>query len=247
MTEDEGLTPITQELLKDDQLLVLTLPTSGTDVKAYSFLVKRSAPIAKTYTEMQSIASGATVSANKLGENGHNSQVASPGDSVYRLDETTDPLKIYHFGQAWFPDDIQIYWENPSDELASGWVRDVAISESDDEGFILSQNTRIDSDMPSTELETIIIPGVTPFIGFQNAHPEIDQTPTALFLGKTYDVAPINAVDEEKAKDIALGKGYKRTLKSFGPLDAYSISIPDEWGDSVTVASTEFIDALGGG
>ena len=155
----KGLTPITEELLKDSQLLTLTFPTSGTDVKAYSFLVKRSAPVTKTYTEMQSIASGATVSANKLGENGHNSQVVDAGDSVYRLDETTDPRKIYHFGQAWFPDDIQIYWENPSDELANGWVRDVAISESDDEGFILSQNTRIASDMPSTELETIIIPG----------------------------------------------------------------------------------------
>ena len=247
MTEDEGLTPITQELLKDDQLLTLTFPTSGTEIEAYSFLVKRSAPVAKTYTEMQSIPSGDTVSANKLGEDGHNSQVASPGDSVYRLDESTDPRKIYHFGQAWFPDDVQIYWENPSDQLANGWVRKVAIDESDDEGFILSQNTRYAEDIPSTALETIIIPGVTPFIGFQNAHPELDQTPTALFLGKAYDVAPVNAEDLGKAKDIALGKGYKRTLKSFGPLDAYSISIPDEWGDSVTVASTEFIDALGGG
>jgi len=242
----EELEPISSELLSDGQLLCLSLPTSTEKIKVYSLLVKRSAPVRKTYTEMLSIASGDTVDADKLGENGHASQVASPGDSVYRLDKTTNPLRIYHFGQAWKPDDIEIYWENPSDELANGWVRDVAIDESDDEGFILSQNTRFSEDMPSTELETIIVPGVTPFIGFQNNHPDISQTPTALFLGRAYDIAPINAINKEKAKNIALGKGYNRSLKSFGPLEPYRISIPDKWGEEVVISDEEFVNALGG-
>lgn len=243
--------PITDELLKDDQLLVLTFPTTSEDIEAYSLLVKRTAPLRKTYTEMQEIASAGTVSADKLGEDGHADQVSSPGDSVFRLDETTDPLKVYHFGQAWWPDELQIYWENPADQLGSGWVRDIAISESDDEGFLLSQNTRYkenedDRDMPSDALETIIIPGVTPFIGFQNAHPYKAQTPTAFFLGKSYDITVINSVDMTKAKDVALGRGYKRSLKSFGPLWSFSVSIPDEWGDKVRLSPQELVDSMGG-
>ena len=241
----EELEPISSELLSDGQLLCLSLPTSTEKIKVYSLLVKRSAPVRKTITEMLPIAPQGTVNADKLGENGHNSQVPSPGDSVYRLDKTTNPLRIYHFGQAWRPDDIEIYWENPNGELASGWVRDVAISESDDEGFILSQNTRFSEDMPSTELETIIVPGLRPFIGFQNNHLRLTNT-TALFLGRAYDVAPINKINKGKAKNIALGKGYKRSLKSFGPLEPYSVSIPDEWGDPVEIEPNELVDALGG-
>lgn len=243
----EELEPISKELLKNDQLLCLSLPTSSEKIKVYTLLIKRSAPVRKTVTEMLPISPQGTVEADKLGENGHNSQVPSPGDSVYRLDENTAPLKIYHFGQAWRPDDIEIYWENPNPELASGWVRDVAISEEADEGFVLSKNTRYSEDMPSTELETIIVPGVTPFIGFQNNHLRLTQTPTALFLGRAYDITPINKVDKQKAKDIALGKGYKRSLKSFGPLSTYDISIPDEWGEEIEIEPTELVNALGGG
>lgn len=183
--EEKVLKPITEELLKDGQLLTMTFWRDWNELEAYSFLVNRSAPILKVYNNMQSIAPGATVALDKLGEDGHNDQVTSPGDNVYRIDETDDPYWIYHLGQAWRPNNLKIYWENPNGNLIHGWSRDVAIGVGNDEGFTAwSDHTRLSEYMPTTELETLTIPGVTPFIGFENNHPTLTQEPKAFFLEK---------------------------------------------------------------
>lgn len=247
MNGNEGLYPITDELLKDGQLLVLTFPTPEKEIRAYSFLVKRSALFSKEYTEMQIIDSGGDVSVNKLGENGHASQVSDEGDDAYRIIEESDPLRLYHFGQAWRPDNLKIYWENPNGELVQGLSRDTAISVGDDEGFIWSDHTRLNYKMPTTSFETIIIPGVTPFIGFTNSNSEVAVTPKAYWFGKAYDTVVFNAIDEGVAKDIALGKGYRRAMKTFGGLDPFKVNVPDEWGDPVTLKPEELVEALKGG
>jgi len=237
------LKPITSELLEDDMLLVLSFPTTGDEIEAYSLLIKRSNPISKDYTEMLEIPSGGTVDTDKLGENGHADQVADPGDNVFRIVEEKDKKRIYHFGQLWEPDDLKIWWENPADQLIQGFTRTTAVSVGDDEGYIWSDHTKYGPKMPSTEMETFSLPGVTPFIGFQNSSTRT-QKPVGYFYGKAYKVEVINAVDMDKAKDIALGIGYKRTLKSFGPLGAYSISLPEEWGDPVELSPEELVNAI---
>lgn len=242
----ESLRPITDELLKDGQLLVLTFASTEDYIRAYSLLVKQANPISKDITEMQEIGAGGTVKPDKLGESGHNKQVTKPGNSVYRVLEENYPKRIYHFGQLWEPSDFKIWWENPNGNLVQGLTRDTSVKVGDDEGYIWSDHTKYAPKMPSTALETIIIPGVTPFIGFENSSP-VKQKPVGYFYGKAYDVEVINSVDMQLAKNVALGKGFRRTVKTFGPLTAYSISLPDEWKQEVKLTPSEMVDVLRGG
>ena len=238
--------PIVDKLLSEGDLFTLLLPTTSEDVDAYSFLIRRVNPISKEITEMEPIDAGGTLAANKLGESGHAEQKTSPGDDVFRIIETVDKKRVYHFSMMWLPAKLQIYWENPNGYLKQGFTRDTKIDVGDDEGFVWSEHTVYGDPadmMPSDALEDFIIPGVTPFIGFKNAG-IVPQRPYCYILGAAYDVEVINAIDLNMAKEVALGKKYDRYIKTFGSLKAFTISPPDVWKDPVRLTPREMIDAV---
>lgn len=246
MVHNEFLTPITDVLLEQDQLLAIAIPRTEGGFNAFAFQVTRTAPLRKEITEMQDIAVGGTVTADKLGESGHVQQVGSgnEGNSVFRLDKEDEPLRLYHFGQLWDPEDLQIYFENPNGELPQGWTRDTTVAVGDDEGWTAwSDNTKFTDKIPSTELETIILPGVTPFIGFENTGSSV-ASPTALFHGRAYEVNPLNELDLDLAVRVVTGLGVKRDLKMFGGLDEFSVASPDEWGDEISLTGEELAAIL---
>lgn len=243
----QAFRPITDALLKDSMYLVLTMPTTDeSTMAAYVLFIQRSNWIINDFNNMEEIDVGSTLSMGKLGEDGHQYQVSSPGDNVYRLKEDIDKDRIYHFGQLWEPDNFKIWWENPNGELAQGWTRDTAVGVGDNEGYIWSDYTKYADKMPSDYFETFILPGVTPFIGFENSG-QVKQKPTAKFLGKAYDVDIVSNTNEQEAMNIALGKGYNRTIKSFGPLDVFSVpDLPDKWGKPICLDNKQFTNNAGG-
>lgn len=243
----EAFGPITDELLKDGQFLCLVLPTTDKNLSVYTLQILRDVWITKDITEMQEVAPAGTVALDKLGESGHADQVTDEGDSVYRLDKKIDEKRLYHFGQLWDPEDFKIWFENPHDKMAVGWTRDIEVAVGDDEGYIWSDNTKYAEKMPSTRMETFILPSTTVYIGFENASMKAN-APKGFFLGKAYDIEVVNSIDMKLAKDIFMGRsklGYKRTVKTFGPLDVFKLSgLPSSWNDGVCVTPTEMLNVI---
>lgn len=236
--------PITSHLLGVDQLLAIAIPRTGSGFKGFSFQITRVAELSKEVTSVRDIDPGGTVAPDKLGEDGHGDQTSSPGDSVYRLDKESDPNRIYHIAQLWQPNDLQIYWQNPSDQLSQGFTRSTSVTVSDTEGWtVWSDNTVFTDKVPSTALESVILPGVTPFIGFQNKSATVSK-PTALLTGRAYEVTPLNAKDVRTARRVLSGNGFTRTLIQLGGERPFDIATPDSWGDALKLDEEELFQLL---
>lgn len=247
MTKRRGYKPIRRELLKDGQFLSITFPLEREKMGAFSFVVTRSAPLVREYFEMEELEPGEKIDTDKIGEKGHAQQVSDAGDNIFEIDTTRHPWMLYHIGMAWRPDDMRIYWENPNNELLHGWSVDTKVKVGKDKGFVWSQDTRKDGDRftPTTELESIIAPKITPFIGFENRN-ENTVKPTLYVYGRCYDVLPINRESVEEAKRVALGDGYRRKLWSYGPLKMSTPTVHDYWGTVAEISKTEFLDVREG-
>lgn len=242
---NDHLTPITSALLNQGDLIVTAWPRSDNGYDAFAFEITQTAALNKAITVMQDIAPEGTVTADQLREDGHDDQQSGlSGDNVYRLIEEEDDERLYHFGQLWAPNDLQIYWQNPNGELSQGFTRTTAIAEGDNEGWtVWSDNTQYSDKIPSTELETVILPGVTPFIGFQNKS-EVTAQPTAHFFGKAYKVIPLNEEDLDLAVRVVTGLGAQRDLKFLGGVDPFNVSTPDAWGDEISLTADELAKIL---
>lgn len=236
--------PITEELLRIRDRIVMAYPRGGGSLNAYSLAVTRTALLSKDLTEFQSISSGSNIALDKYGESGHNDQVASPGDSVFKLPDTKEPYWMYHFGLAFKPQGYKVYIGFPGEELVQGLYSATKVSVGDDEGYEWSENTVYEDKVPTNAIEIALPPGNDVYIGIDNTRTD-SITPRAYMYGLGYEVAPINPVDEEFARKVAKGE-VASTPKINGPLDkAWDLNIPSEWGEPVVLDRDE-IAMIGG-
>lgn len=164
------------------------------------------------------------------------------GDDIIRVETGESPWSISHFSISALQDNIQVYPRIPTTERQPGWSwasqSEPDPTTGDPYGNVSGKEMRFEN--PRADMETFaFLSGDKSRVqyGFYNRARFTTISPTLKLEGKTYKVAPITS-DARQADELqkALSDDQSARIATWGTIsDAFTINLPDDWGDSGAV------------
>jgi hypothetical protein len=196
-------------------------------------------------TNLPTLSPGEELDLGFLGEQGHEQDVATPGDDSLRVGDDFDEMLI-EYGIGFRPSGVLIAVESPSDSLISGLVDDRTRgydatgggkSNLEDFASVRSEHTVTEQGIPTTALSATPNQGLfrvdtendgtNPMrFGFLN-HREDDAPLEAVAYGATYRVTPIT--NTQTVRDMVYGNNLRRRVVTYGGLENERPNLPPEW------------------
>jgi hypothetical protein len=258
---DSGVTQHPFEVITDvqsretDNLALLFGRNQTNAYQAIGLKISRVNRRIERITNLPTLGPGEELDLGFLGEQGHEQDVATPGDDKLRIDDDFDEMLV-EYGIGFRPSGVLVAVESPSDSLISGIVGDRTRgydatgggkSNLEDFASVRSEHTVTEEGIPTTALSPTPNQGLfridtendgtNPMrFGFKS-HREDDAPLEALAYGATYRVTPIT--DRQAVEDMVYGNQMRRRVVTYGGIENERPNIPPEWEESVVILGSE--------